>query len=81
MKTAISLPDTLFSKAEETAKSMGIPRSQLYTKALEDYLERLQEDNLTENYNKVYSELYGISSEENIATIESIRELTANDTW
>ena len=81
MKTAISLPDTLFSKAEETAKIMGIPRSQLYTKALEEYLERYQEENITEKYNQVYSKLYGSDFGENLVTIQSIRDLTKNDTW
>jgi hypothetical protein len=35
MKTAISLSDTLFEKAEETAQYMGIPWSQLFVIALE----------------------------------------------
>ena len=81
VKTAISLPDTLFSRAEETAKTMGIPRSQLYTKALEEYLERYQEEKITEKYDKVYSKLHENDLEENSSAIQSIWELTKNDSW
>ena len=38
MKTAISLPDRLYEEAEKTAQSMGIPRSQLFAKALKNTL-------------------------------------------
>jgi len=39
MKTAISLPDELFERAEELASRLGISRSQLYADALRAYLE------------------------------------------
>ena len=40
MKTAISIPDELFSKAEEMARKTGKSRSQLYQEALAEYLLR-----------------------------------------
>ena len=40
MKTAISIPDELFSKAEEMARKTGKSRSQLYQEALSEYLLR-----------------------------------------
>ena len=82
MKTAISLPDTLYEDAEKTAKSMGIPRSQLFAKALEEFINHHKRESITEKYNEIYSQ---INSKE-ISKIESVnimnlRELTKNDTW
>jgi len=82
MKTAVSLPDRLYEDAEKTAKSLGIPRSQLFAKALEEFISHHRQTDITERLNEVYgkSDLYedsGIS----IAGLEAIRELTKNDTW
>jgi len=40
MKTAISLPDPLFERAEKLAEDTGRSRSQLYREALTEYLDR-----------------------------------------
>jgi metal-responsive CopG/Arc/MetJ family transcriptional regulator len=41
MKTAISLPDPLFKAGEKAARRLGVSRSQLYARALRQYLESL----------------------------------------
>lgn len=38
MKTAISLPDTLFAQAEALARRFHISRSELYARAIERYV-------------------------------------------
>jgi len=53
VKTAISLPDALFAEAETTAKSMGIPRSQLFARAVEEYLNHHNKERITKNLNTV----------------------------
>ena len=40
MKTAVSIPDELFSKAEDRARKTGKSRSRLYQEALSEYLLR-----------------------------------------
>ncbi len=83
MKTAISLPDRLYKEAEKTAKSMGIPRSQLFARALQEFIARHRKEHVTESLNKLYSQRplgSDLTDTEN-ASIESIRELTQNDTW
>ncbi|MGH2704050.1 MAG: hypothetical protein ACRDJ4_02835 [Actinomycetota bacterium] len=40
MKTAVSIPDELFGRAEEMAHNTGKSRSQLYQEALSEYLLR-----------------------------------------
>jgi predicted transcriptional regulator len=54
MKTAVSLPDELFRRAERLAGRLGIPRSRLYAQALAEYLERHRHDGVTEALDAIY---------------------------
>lgn len=54
MKTAISLPDRLFSSADTLARKLGMSRSQLYATALAEYLAKHQAAKVTERLNGVY---------------------------
>jgi len=78
MKTAISLPDKLYNEAEKTAKTMGIPRSQLFAMALEEYLNKVSKNGITSKLNEIYMNVN--NKEENIS-IEAMRRLTQNDAW
>jgi metal-responsive CopG/Arc/MetJ family transcriptional regulator len=55
MKVAISIPDRLYRAADRTAKRLRVPRSQLYTRALEAYLKRAERPDVTERLDAVYS--------------------------
>jgi metal-responsive CopG/Arc/MetJ family transcriptional regulator len=52
MKTAISIPDSVYEQAERYARRKGITRSELYRQALQLYLER--EETIVEQLNAVY---------------------------
>jgi metal-responsive CopG/Arc/MetJ family transcriptional regulator len=54
MKTAVSIPDPLFDAADRLATQLGKSRSQLYAEALHSYLERHQNDDVTERLNEIY---------------------------
>jgi metal-responsive CopG/Arc/MetJ family transcriptional regulator len=79
MKTAISIPDNLFNDAEIIAKHLGLARSQLYVKAIKEFIERHNKDNITEKLNSLY---FTETDSENLSEIgiESLREATRNDT-
>jgi metal-responsive CopG/Arc/MetJ family transcriptional regulator len=80
MKTAISIPDNLFSDAEITAKQLGLARSQLYVRAIKEFIEHHNKDKITEQLNILYTN--AVAENELLdAGIESIREATKNDTW
>jgi metal-responsive CopG/Arc/MetJ family transcriptional regulator len=82
MKTAISLPDALYVDAEKTAKSMGIPRSQLFAIALEEFINHHKKERITDQLNDVYKNMEeGNPSSMNEVNLISMRELTKNDTW
>ena len=82
MKTAISLSNTLFGKAEKTAHYMGIPRSRLFVMALEDYITRHNGEMITEKLNEVYKKINQDEFKRNLDVgLESLRNLTKDDTW
>ncbi|MEL6351777.1 MAG: hypothetical protein AAFR58_08435 [Cyanobacteria bacterium J06627_28] len=55
MKTAISLPDSVFYEAETVAKKLGLSRSELYAKALTIYLQKYSDEQITARFNEVYA--------------------------
>jgi metal-responsive CopG/Arc/MetJ family transcriptional regulator len=55
MKTAISLPDNLFRAVDQYAKSHGYSRSQLFAKAVAQFIEQHPSDHITKQLNAVYS--------------------------
>ena len=82
MKTAISISDTLFEKAEKTARYLGIPRSKLYVIALEEYISRNNGEMITKKLNEVYGKIDKCGFDRDLAVgLESLRNLTKNDTW
>ena len=53
MKTAISIPDEIFKKAERLARRLGISRSHLYRLAVEDYVKKRRPESITNAMNRV----------------------------
>jgi metal-responsive CopG/Arc/MetJ family transcriptional regulator len=53
MKTAISIPDGIFKKAERLARRLRKSRSQLYSEAVAEYVLRHDPDANTEQMNRV----------------------------
>lgn len=64
MKTAISIPDPIFQSAEIMAHHLAISRSELFTKAISEYLEAHKYQGVTESLNQVYTELSSSLDEE-----------------
>jgi hypothetical protein len=57
MKTAVSIPDEVFKRAERLAHRMKKSRSQLFSHALEEYVARHAPDQVTEAMDQVCAEL------------------------
>ena len=81
MKTAISLPDNLFRQADEMASELAIPRSRLVAMALEEFIRKHRQQDVTERLDAVYSDLPERRIPSTDAGLESLRELTADDSW
>ena len=55
MKTAISVPDPVFNQAECLAKRLQISRSELYTRAVEEYIDEHRRSRVREKLDELYS--------------------------
>lgn len=55
MKTAVSIPDALFSAADRLAARLGISRSTLYARALERFAAAEADEEITARLNEVYA--------------------------
>ena len=78
MKTAISIPDTIFQSAEIMAHHLAISRSELFTKAISEYLETHKYQDVTESLNQIYTEsLSSLDKELTSMQLNSIEK----ETW
>ncbi|MDQ7859926.1 MAG: CopG family transcriptional regulator [Armatimonadota bacterium] len=57
MKTAVSIQDEVFAEAERLARRMKRSRSEVYTRALAEYLARHAPDRVTEALNRGLDEI------------------------
>jgi len=53
MKVTISVPGPVHRAADRAAKRLRVPRSQLYTRAVEEYLNQARPD-ITERFDLLY---------------------------
>lgn len=57
MKTAVSVPDDVFERAERLARTAGRSRSEVYSSALREYIARHAPDEVTEALDRVAGEI------------------------
>jgi metal-responsive CopG/Arc/MetJ family transcriptional regulator len=55
MKTAISIPDTIFQAAERISKKLEISRSELYSKAIAEFVATHDDESITNELNQIYA--------------------------
>ncbi|HZV74675.1 MAG TPA: ribbon-helix-helix protein, CopG family [Conexibacter sp.] len=78
MKTAVSIPDDLFRKADELASRMGKSRSEVYREALADYVSRRDPGAVTRALDAIADES---SNEERAFTAAAARRTLAQSEW
>ena len=57
MKTAVSIPDNIFERAEQLARREQRSRSEVYAAALDEYVARHAHDEITDTMNRVCDEV------------------------
>jgi predicted transcriptional regulator len=57
MKTAVSIPDDVYAKAERLARRTRRSRSEIYSAALREYTARHAPDEVTEAFDRLSDEL------------------------
>lgn len=80
MKTAISIPDALFQRADAAAEDLHVSRSELYRRALTAYLRDLPAKTVTERLDEFYGANSGLGGLEP-GWDEAQAEIAARDPW
>ena len=78
MKTAVSIPDPLFESADRVAKHLRISRSELYARALGEFLQEHDPDRITQALDVLYAEE---PDELDDALLEMQHHALGNERW
>ncbi len=76
MKTAVSIPDAIFERADELAGRLGKSRSQIYQEALVEYLDRREPRAVTRALDELTDEL-----DVDAWTVEAGRKALERNEW
>ena len=57
MKTAVSIPDPIYRRAEKAARQLRVSRSRLYSTAIAEYLQRHTDEQIVEQLNALHGAL------------------------
>ncbi len=72
------MPDELFRLAEAAARRLRVSRSELYARAIAEFLKGQQESSITERLNEVYS---GRTAKLDCGLHRAQLKSTAKDAW
>ena len=77
MKTAISIPDDVFAEADLLAKRSDLTRSELYSRAVREYVARHSPDRVTEALDRVVD----LVGPDNDFAVEAGRRILEDTEW
>jgi metal-responsive CopG/Arc/MetJ family transcriptional regulator len=80
MKTAISIPDSLFAAAERLSSRLGISRSRFYAMAIEKVLETDSRRGIKQALDAVYSQ-ENSRLDPKLAKMQSASVFTHDEQW
>jgi metal-responsive CopG/Arc/MetJ family transcriptional regulator len=82
VRTGISLQDVLLKEADTIAQELDIPRSQMFSLALQEFIRRYRNRKLLEQINDAYSTSPEPNEIENMEIIHSHRrKIGRSDGW
>ena len=71
IKTAVSLDNTLFQRAEQIAAELELSRSGLYARAIEEFLDRHEMKSIQQQVNAVLAD---VDDENDLAFLKAARQ-------
>jgi predicted transcriptional regulator len=80
-KTAISLDDALFQKAEQVAQELSLSRSRLYSLAIEEFVERYENKRLLQQINEAVADSVDEEDQRFLEQIRRYQGRIINDEW
>lgn len=81
VKTAISVQDSLFERAETLARQLHISRSQLFARALGEFLDRHENRMLLEAINRSLEGESGSDEKQTVHRMRSIQRRRVEGQW
>lgn len=81
MKTAISVDDALLRDADEAARMLGVSRSRLFARAIDDFLHGRRLEQLLTQLNRVYAETAQPEEQRLLRGIKARVGRTVRDRW
>lgn len=82
VKTAISIDKRLFERAERLAGELGVSRSRVFARALEEFLRRYTGRQIEEKFNEIYSHPTDEREQEFLrASAQQMARLTKGEQW
>jgi predicted transcriptional regulator len=78
MKTAVSIPDEVFEDAERLASRLQTSRSQLYARALAEFVARHDDDRVTTMMDQA---IRGVGQEESAFVKAAARQTMQRSEW
>jgi metal-responsive CopG/Arc/MetJ family transcriptional regulator len=81
IKTAISIDEKLFKEAEKLSAKMKISRSQFFSRAVEEMLERKKNQKLLEMINDSVTELSSDEKKAMSLSLEQQKKFSEDNPW
>jgi len=81
MKTAVSIPDEVYERAERLARRTRKSRSRLFSEALRESLARHAPDEVTEAMNRACAETGGAGKEKDPFVSSAARRVLERSEW
>ena len=81
VKTAISLQKSLFEQVNILAQKMNISRSRLFALALEEYIQRYQNQKMLEQINRAYDDGTDPAERQRLEAMRRRQRHTLEDEW
>ena len=81
VRTAISVEKSLLDKIDETAKNLCLSRSKFFAVAAEDYLHRMETQELIERLNEAYSDGLDDTEQRVLKGMKTVMQKHAGNEW
>ena len=81
VKTAISIQKSLFEKVDNLAREMNVPRSRIFTMAVEEYLQRHQNRRLLAEINRAYEDEPSQAEREYLERMRRQQKKAVKEEW
>ncbi|MGE0102497.1 MAG: ribbon-helix-helix protein, CopG family [Blastocatellales bacterium] len=81
VKTAISIQENLFERIEELARELNISRSQLFARAIEDFIRREENRRITKDINDAYPGEVDPTEEDRLLKMRSSHRRMVEGEW